>query len=66
MRALTKLLAVLLASSLAISAQTDLSKESTLYVVGYAHLDTQWRWEYPRVINEYIPKTMHDNFALFE
>jgi len=66
MRALTKLLAVLLASSLAVSAQTDLSREPTLYVVGYAHLDTQWRWEYPRVINEYIPKTMHDNFALFE
>src|SRR5215475_4252230 len=66
MRALTKLLAVLLASSIVVSAQTDLSKEPTLYVVGYAHLDTQWRWEYPRVINEYIPKTMHDNFALFE
>src|SRR6185369_16862432 len=66
MRALTKLLAVLLASSLAVSAQTDLSREPTLYVVGYAHLDTQWRWEYPRVINEYLPKTMHDNFALFE
>ncbi|HEY2962157.1 MAG TPA: glycoside hydrolase family 38 C-terminal domain-containing protein, partial [Pyrinomonadaceae bacterium] len=47
-------------------AQTDLSKDPTLYVVAYAHLDTQWRWEYPRVINEYIPKTMHDNFALFE
>ena len=30
MRALTKLLAVLLASSLAVSAQTDLSKEPTL------------------------------------
>ena len=66
MRALTKLLAVLLASSLAISAQTDLSKEPALYVVAYAHLDTQWRWEYPRVINDYIPKTMHDNFALIE
>ena len=23
----------------------DLTKEPTLYVVGYAHLDTQWRWE---------------------
>ena len=31
-----------------------------------AHLDTQWRWEYPRVINEYIPKTLHDNFALLD
>ncbi|HEX7771567.1 MAG TPA: glycoside hydrolase family 38 C-terminal domain-containing protein [Pyrinomonadaceae bacterium] len=66
MRALTKLLAVLLASSLAVSAQTDLSKEPTLYVVAYSHLDTQWRWEYPRVINDYIPKTMHDNFAFIE
>ncbi|HJS24652.1 MAG TPA: glycoside hydrolase family 38 C-terminal domain-containing protein [Pyrinomonadaceae bacterium] len=66
MRALTKLLAALLASSLAVSAQTDLSKEPTLYVVAYSHLDTQWRWEYPRVINDYIPKTMHDNFALIE
>jgi alpha-mannosidase len=45
---------------------TDLTKEPTLYVVGYAHLDTQWRWEYPQVINEYLPRTMHDNFALFE
>jgi alpha-mannosidase len=69
MRALTKHLAVLLASALVVSAQTtqpDLSREPTLYVVAYAHLDTQWRWEYPRVINEYIPKTMYDNFALFE
>jgi alpha-mannosidase len=44
----------------------DLSKEPTLYVVGYAHLDTQWRWEYPQVINEFLPRTMRDNFALFE
>lgn len=69
MRAITKLLAVLLASSLAVSAQTaqpDLTKEPTLYVVAYAHLDTQWRWEYPRVINDYIPKTLHDNFALID
>ncbi|HJT26050.1 MAG TPA: glycoside hydrolase family 38 C-terminal domain-containing protein [Pyrinomonadaceae bacterium] len=66
MRALTKLLAVLLASSLTVSAQTDLTKDPTLYVVAYAHLDTQWRWEYPRVINDYIPKTLHDNFALID
>src|SRR5580765_612014 len=44
----------------------DLAKEPTLYVVGYAHLDTQWRWEYPQGINEYLPATMRDNFALFE
>jgi alpha-mannosidase len=44
----------------------DLSTQPTLYVVGYAHLDTEWRWEYPQVIDEYIKKTMEDNFALFE
>ena len=55
-----------------ITAQTqtadkpDLSKQPTLYVVGYAHLDTEWRWEYPQVIDEYIRKTMEDNFALFD
>jgi alpha-mannosidase len=42
----------------------DLSKQPTLYVVGYAHLDTEWRWEYPQVIDEYLCKTMEDNFAL--
>jgi len=65
MRRLT-LLPLLLALCVPSNAQRDLSKDPTLYVVGYAHLDTQWRWEYPRVINEYIPQTMHDNFALFE
>jgi alpha-mannosidase len=44
----------------------DLTTEPTLYVVGYAHLDTQWRWEYPQVIDEFLPRTMRDNFALFE
>src|SRR5437660_1374637 len=44
----------------------DLTRQPTLYVVGYAHLDTQWRWEYPKVINEYLPDTLHKNFDLFE
>lgn len=44
----------------------NLAKEQTLYVVGYAHLDTEWRWEYPQVIQEYLTKTMRNNFALFE
>jgi alpha-mannosidase len=43
----------------------DLTKP-TLFVVGYSHLDTQWRWCYPQTIREYIPDTLHDNFALFE
>ncbi len=44
----------------------DLTTQPTLYVVGYAHLDTEWRWEYPQVIDEYIRNTMEDNFALFQ
>lgn len=48
------------------SAGRDLTKQPTLYVVGYAHLDTEWRWEYPQVIQEYLTKTMRNNFALFE
>lgn len=44
----------------------DLTKDPTLYVVGYAHLDTEWRWEYPQVIDEYLRKTMEENFKLFD
>src|SRR5437899_2362907 len=47
-------------------AAPDLSATPTLYVVGYAHLDTQWRWEYPKTISEYLPDTLHKNFDLFE
>src|ERR1700682_1155628 len=43
-----------------------LANGPTLYVVGYAHLDTEWRWEFPQVIQEYLTKTMRNNFALFE
>ena len=44
----------------------DLAKQPTLYVVGYAHLDTQWRWEYPTTISQYIRDTMRLNFGYFE
>src|SRR5207244_11547997 len=46
-------------------SKPDLSNEPTLFVVGYAHLDTEWRWEYPHVINEYLRKPMEETFALF-
>ncbi|HWW74224.1 MAG TPA: hypothetical protein VNZ44_02450, partial [Pyrinomonadaceae bacterium] len=59
-------LAAACASGQAARPAPDLTKEPTLYVVGYAHLDTQWRWEYPQVINEFLPRTMRDNFRLFE
>jgi alpha-mannosidase len=44
----------------------DLSKGRTLYCVGYAHLDTQWRWSYPQTISEFLYDTLYDNFALFD
>jgi alpha-mannosidase len=51
---------------LSANAQTmkapDITKTPTLYVVPYAHLDTQWRWEMPQTISEYLFKTMRVNF----
>lgn len=44
----------------------DLAHHPTLYVVGYAHLDTEWNWDYTATIGQYLPNTMRDNFALFE
>src|ERR1035437_9929383 len=44
----------------------DLKKTPTLYVVGYARLDTEWNWDYVTTIGQYLPRTMHDNFDLFE
>ena len=40
----------------------DIKTTPTLYVVPYAHLDTQWRWEMPQSISEYLLKTMRVNF----
>jgi len=44
----------------------DIAKVPTLYVVPYAHLDTQWRWEFPQTISEYLLKTMRVNFDYME
>ncbi|MEA4937593.1 MAG: glycoside hydrolase family 38 C-terminal domain-containing protein [Paludibacter sp.] len=44
----------------------DLSKDKVLYTVPYSHLDTQWNWEYPTTIDEYIPNLLRENFYLFE
>jgi alpha-mannosidase len=44
----------------------DITREPTLYVVPYAHLDTQWRWEFPQTISEYLLKTMRVNFDFIE
>lgn len=51
-----------------LSAQTmkspDITKQPTLFVVPYAHLDTQWRWNFPQTIGEYLLKTMRVNAYL--
>ena len=47
-------------------AKYDISKDKVLYTVGYAHLDTEWNWDYPTTINEYIKNIMTENFHLFE
>ena len=44
----------------------DLSKDPVLYTVGYAHLDTEWRWDYETTINEYLKNTLDENFLRFE
>jgi alpha-mannosidase len=49
-----------------VTAPVDLAKDKALYLIGYTHLDTQWRWAYSTVIREYIAKTLHDNFKLIE
>src|SRR2546428_11429687 len=53
-RSLCMLLMIAFLAATATAAPPDLTKEPTLYVVGYAHLDTQWRWEYPRTIGEFL------------
>jgi alpha-mannosidase len=58
--------AFLAAQPLAKRQQYDIAKEKVLYTIGYAHLDTEWNWEYPTTINQYIKNTMEDNFKLFE
>lgn len=61
-----RLLLPLLLVTLNAADTPDLKKTPTLYVVGYAHLDTEWNWDYTATIGQYLPNTMHDNFALFE
>ncbi len=65
-RTLLAAMAVCACSLAPAQAKHDFSKGDTLFVVPYAHLDTQWRWAYPQVIREYIANTLFDNFKLIE
>ncbi|MBE0647130.1 MAG: alpha-mannosidase [Bacteroidales bacterium] len=44
----------------------NLSRTPVLYTVGYAHLDTEWRWDYESTINDFLKATMDENFDRFE
>lgn len=44
----------------------DLSKDKVLYVIGYAHMDSEWLWDYTTTIDPNIRNTMEENFYLFE
>jgi len=57
---------ILLSQPLLKRGQYNITRDKVLYTVGYAHLDTEWIWDYPAVINEYIKNTMNENFYLFE
>ena len=53
-------------AALAADSPPDLTKDHVVYLIGYSHLDTQWRWTYPQVISEFIPNTVRANIPLFE
>ena len=37
-----------------------------IFTTATAHLDTVWRWELPKTIEEYLPDTIEKNFTFFE
>ena len=40
--------------------------ENKIFTVATAHLDTVWRWELPKTINEFLPDTFEKNLDLIE
>ena len=40
--------------------------ENKIFTVATAHLDTVWRWELAKTIEEFIPDTIEKNFNLIE
>ena len=48
------------------SPRYDLDQDRVLYLVPYAHLDTQWRWDYRTTIRRYLKETLEKNEYLFQ
>jgi alpha-mannosidase len=42
------------------------NRKKRVYTVATAHLDTIWNWDFEYVVSKCIPKTLKDNFRLFE
>src|SRR5512141_1085778 len=63
---LLSLVNVGLPGSLAAAGPAAPPAERTAYVVATSHLDTQWRWTIQDTIEDFLPATLRDNFALFE
>ena len=55
-----------LLSALAAALVAQVPSTPTAYLVGYSHLDTEWCWTYRHSILDCIPKTLTENFELFE
>ena len=41
-------------------------KDTKLFTVATAHLDTVWRWSLAKTIEDYLIDTISKNFCLFE
>src|SRR5712692_6809171 len=59
---------ILLGASLqdAQSQQANRDPKPVLYVVGTAHLDSQWNWTVQDTIREFVPNTFFENFKRLE
>ena len=50
----------------ALSSEGSQDRKPVLYVIGTAHLDSQWNWTVQDTIRQFIAPTFMDNFKLFE
>ncbi len=50
----------------ALSQEKNSGDKPVLYVIGTAHLDSQWNWTVQDTIRQYLGATFLDNFKLFE
>jgi len=42
------------------------ANKPAVYTVATTHLDTSWSWDLETTLRDYLPKTLTENFALFE